>query len=283
MVLATDATRVLERAQAFNQQHTRLMRKEAVQHPSGNSERIARGETEILDELFSLAVALEHASFSQCSDFVSVILGMQRQIRERNLRMSRSLRPGWARCVDLARRANTSFASTAPRIVATRIFGFAITTVIEGLAVSKILVSGEDQEWTQDETPSVRKSRDTHRESTSAGDKPEVDPTETLVHVLKQFPAPLLGFCAPALTDKDMRLALTWIDVSARTWLGATMPSGLTALVAIGDAEQEKDEDYWEVERCLSARRAELFVLSLRLRMGQFATDLSQLQNQNSH
>lgn len=78
----------------------------------------------------------------------------------------------------------------------------------------------------------------------------------------------------PTLTEADIRLALLWADSAVIT--ENRLES--STLDDVSSAIPVEDSAYWEIERCLSARRAELHVASIRRAMGQTVEDISRLQ-----
>jgi hypothetical protein len=84
---------------------------------------------------------------------------------------------------------------------------------------------------------------------------------------------------APALTDADVRLAASWLTQEARVRLAGADLTTLRGACRL--SRVERGNDYWEVERCLSARRAERLVLGVRSALGQVTHDLSRCQTEH--
>ncbi len=97
-----------------------------------------------------------------------------------------------------------------------------------------------------------------------------------LTSELNHYPAVITYLQTPALSRDDVALALSWLDTGR---LGHHDTSGWTSVQALCAAlSPDEPTPYWEVERCLSARRAELVVMALRRHLGQQVVDLSALQ-----
>jgi hypothetical protein len=94
---------------------------------------------------------------------------------------------------------------------------------------------------------------------------------------LKKGDPTFLNAIAPPLNDADVRLALSWTVAGKMGAFRADPPWTLRAIVEAVNPDDNRDA-YWEIERCLSARRAELFVADLMRASARLVEDTSALQ-----
>ena len=98
-----------------------------------------------------------------------------------------------------------------------------------------------------------------------------------LVAELNREPVVLKSLRLPSLGRDDIALSLSWADASRFSGHDISTWTSVQAICAALDPNRDRDA-YFEVERCFSARRAELVACTVRRALGQTVRDLSILQ-----